>query len=121
MLRAALPKPLPADWRPSTNSEVALAAARCSCLLCAQVDYAWDEPMAAHRLRVMLDTDGTFRDVGAHEYNLDVIKVCLQLLVSVWECIRDVICGGAAYLQVGMDLASPGSSWATLQRTCMAA
>ena len=51
-------------------------------LLCAQVDYAWDEPMAAHRLRVMLDTDGTFRDVGAHEYNLDVIKVGLLLLCT---------------------------------------
>lgn len=40
-----------------------------------QLDYAWDEPMAVHRLRVVMDTDGTYKDVGAHEYNLDVIKV----------------------------------------------
>ena len=50
--------------------------------VCAQVDYAWDEPMAAHRLRVMLDTDSTFRDVGTHEYNLDIIKVGLLLVCT---------------------------------------
>ena len=59
-----------------------------------QVDYAWDEPMAAHRLRVMLDTDGTFRDVGAHEYNLDVIRVRLGCarLSDMWvSCMQSCL------------------------------
>ncbi|KAK9808775.1 hypothetical protein WJX72_003363 [[Myrmecia] bisecta] len=41
----------------------------------ATCDYAWEEPLVAHRLRVMLDTDGAlYRDSAVHEYNLDVIK-----------------------------------------------
>lgn len=40
-------------------------------------EYAWDEPMAAHRLRVVLESaTEAFRDAPVQEYNLDDIKVC---------------------------------------------
>ena len=39
-------------------------------------EYAWDEPMAAHRLRVVLESaTEAFRDAPVQEYNLDDIKV----------------------------------------------
>ena len=38
-------------------------------------EYAWDEPMAAHRLRVVLESaTEAFRDAPVQEYNLDDIK-----------------------------------------------
>lgn len=43
-------------------------------------EYAWDEPMSAHRLRVVLESaTEAFRDAAVQEYNLDDIKVsCTQ-------------------------------------------
>lgn len=39
-------------------------------------EYAWDEPMSAHRLRVVLESaTEAFRDAAVQEYNLDDIKV----------------------------------------------
>ena len=39
-------------------------------------EYAWDEPMATHRLRVVLESaTEAFRDAPVQEYNLDDIKV----------------------------------------------
>lgn len=44
-------------------------------------EYAWDEPMAAHRLRVVLESaTEAFRDAPVQEYNLDDIKVTLSPL-----------------------------------------
>ena len=41
-------------------------------------EYAWDEPMAAHRLRVVLESaTEAFRDAPVQEYNLDDIKASL--------------------------------------------
>lgn len=41
-------------------------------------EYAWDEPMAAHRLRVVLESaTEAFRDAPVQEYNLDDIKVAV--------------------------------------------
>ena len=39
------------------------------------VDYAWEEPMGAHKLRVSLDPGQGFKDPATHQYSLDVIKV----------------------------------------------
>lgn len=40
------------------------------------VDYAWEEPMFTHRLRIFIDSDAVaYKDNVLHEYNLDVIKV----------------------------------------------
>ena len=40
------------------------------------VDYAWEEPLLAHRLRICIDSDSVaYKDNVLHEYNLDVIKV----------------------------------------------
>ena len=40
------------------------------------VDYAWEEPLFAHRLRICIDSDAVaYKDNVYHEYNLDVIKV----------------------------------------------
>ncbi len=43
-------------------------------------DYAWDEILLPHRLRVVFDTEGTpFTDATVHEYNLDIIRVSLDV------------------------------------------
>lgn len=48
------------------------------------VDYAWEEPNMAHKLCVSLETEGVaFRDASEHEYNLDVIKVCIKFSASL--------------------------------------
>lgn len=39
------------------------------------VDYAWEEPLLSHRLRIGIESDILTYNV-LHEYNLDVIKVC---------------------------------------------
>lgn len=45
-------------------------------------EYAWDEPMAAHRLRVVLESaTEAFRDAPVQEYNLDDIKASLLPLL----------------------------------------
>lgn len=41
------------------------------------VDYTWEEPMLAHKLLVVLESEGV-RDNSEHEYNMDVIKVDLK-------------------------------------------
>ena len=41
-------------------------------------DFAWEEPLAARRLRVRMDgCGGAWRDGAVHEYSLDVLRVCL--------------------------------------------
>ena len=50
------------------------------------VDYAWEEPTLAHRLCVLMETEGVaFRDASEHEYNLDVIKVQHHFVPSCRE------------------------------------
>lgn len=40
-----------------------------------QMDYAFDEPLLPHKVRVVLSDNG-FLDQSVHEYPLDIIKVC---------------------------------------------
>ncbi len=41
----------------------------------AAADFAWEEPLAARRLRVRLDgCGGAWRDCIVHEYSLDVLR-----------------------------------------------
>ena len=41
-------------------------------------DFAWEEPLAARRLRVRMDgCGGAWRNGAVHEYSLDVLRVCL--------------------------------------------
>ena len=50
-------------------------------------DFAWEEPLAARRLRVRMDgCGGAWRDGAVHEYSLDVLRVC-TLSAIFRECI----------------------------------
>lgn len=40
-----------------------------------QMDYAFDEPLLPHKIRVVLSDNG-FLDQSGHDYPLDIIKVC---------------------------------------------
>lgn len=47
----------------------------------AAADFAWEEPLAARRLRVRLDgCGGAWRDCIVHEYSLDVLRARLKRL-----------------------------------------
>ena len=64
-------------------------------------EYAWDEPMAAHRLRVVLESaTEAFRDAPVQEYNLDDIKVWPAHNLCIHQaCLRP-------FLQTGVDAAA---------------
>lgn len=50
-----------------------------------QVEYAFEEPLLPHKLRVVLSAQNAFLDQTVHEYPLDIIKVSLlNLLYLGW-------------------------------------
>eukprot|EP00884_Botryococcus_braunii_P017936 jgi/Botrbrau1/4826/Bobra.0325s0040.1 len=81
-------------------------------------EYAWDEILLPHRLRVVFDTEGTpFTDATVHEYNLDIIRV--HPLVKLRRVARIGKRGGGTMGRalsvkaiggmVGRSAASPGT------------
>ena len=41
-----------------------------------QLDYAFEEPLLSHKIRVVLFAENGYLDQTVHEYPLDIIKVC---------------------------------------------
>lgn len=54
----------------------------------ASIDYAWDEPMLSHKLKVKIQSDKDDDDVIIREYNLDNIKVFINFFLKIFKIMK---------------------------------